>query len=479
MTLQTDSSPAVIEAPPRAAALSESLRGMGYTLGTSVADIVDNSIAAGASRIDVRIERNVEGAAERVLVIDNGRGMTREELVRAMSLGSISPNKARRSDDLGRFGLGLKTASFAQCRRLTVASKTTEGLSAFTWDLDRLSECDAWELIEESDTKSFADLIAGPTGTVVLWTKLDRALAPTSAPELAAACTRLAMHLRLVFHRFLEEGDFTLTFNGRTLTAWDPFFSKHPAKPRDFPEVTWPERATKPKVRLRAFVLPDPELSKQPVTLFGPTDELDLQGFFIYRGKRLIHCGGWLNLKDLKKSPDFKLARIRVDFENTDDFEWRIDIRKSMATPPRALRDWLRLHAVRTRTVAAESLASEHRTERRQAATQFWRKERGSVPMPDMSDPVLAVLFEHLGDRTLEPAELEGFLEILAASHPSQAGRAAFINPSEEVFVALRAIARSLSKNYATETVREMLQIREPFRSWKTMLDTLFNEENA
>lgn len=478
MTLQTDSSPAVITAPPRAAALSESLRGMGYTLGTSVADIVDNSIAAGARRIDVRIERNTEGAAERVLILDDGRGMTREELVRAMSLGSISPTEARRSDDLGRFGLGLKTASFAQCRRLTVASKTAEGLSAFTWDLDRLAECDAWELIED-DATAFSDLIAGPTGTVVLWTKLDRALGPSSAQELAAACTRLSSHLRLVFHRFLEAGDFTLTFNGRALSAWDPFFSKHPAKPRDFPEVTWPERATKPKVRLRAFVLPDPELSKQAVTLFGPADELDLQGFFIYRGKRLIHCGGWLNLKDLKKSPDFKLARIRVDFENTDDFEWRIDIRKSMATPPRALRDWLRLHAVRTRTVAAESLGSDHPAERRQAATQLWRKERGSAPMPDMSDPVLAVLFERVADRTLEPAELEGFLEILAASHPSQAGRAAFMSPSDEVIVALRTIARALAKNYAKETVREILQSREPFQSWKTMLDTLFSEETA
>lgn len=466
-----------ISTPPRAGALVESLRGMGYTLATAVADIIDNSIAAGARRIDVRVEQDADGHAERLLVIDDGAGMDREGLIRAMALGSVSPTATRSLRDLGRFGLGLKTATFSQCRRLTVASKTEAGLFAFAWDLDLLAEADNWDLIECGDTARFEELISSPSGTVVMWERLDRALGPSSSKELMRAVTDLRNRLRLVFHRFLADGDFVLRVNSKKVTPLDPFFSLHPAKPHDFMEVTWPEIGSDPKVRLRAFVIPDPEDSGESISPFGPSDELDLQGFFIYRGKRLISAGGWLNLRDLRKAPEFKLARIRVDFSNTDDVDWRLDIRKSMAVPPREMRDWLRLHAVRAREISAAHLTAKHPAAYSNARTALWTKERGSMPRPDVSDPVLAAFLERLGKKALTQTELIGWLDILAAAHPTVGKRASCEMPGDEVFAALRALRETLSADHPDDEIRKLLEAKAPFSYWPAVIHTIFDKE--
>src|SRR5689334_566870 len=115
----------------------EALRGLGYSPATAIADIIDNSIAAGASEVDIRF--TWAGSRSRVTMLDDGRGMSGEELERAMRLGDRNPLDQRRHDDLGRFGLGLKTASFSQCRRLTVASWRNYSRSCLRWDLDALA----------------------------------------------------------------------------------------------------------------------------------------------------------------------------------------------------------------------------------------------------------------------------------------------------------------------------------------------------
>jgi hypothetical protein len=114
----------------------ESLRGFGYSTATAIADIVDNSISAGAR--NVWITFTYGGSASIISILDDGHGMSAEELLRAMTLGGISPLLQRSATDLGRFGLGLKTASFSQCRCLTVASRRSGHVSTSTrrWDLD-------------------------------------------------------------------------------------------------------------------------------------------------------------------------------------------------------------------------------------------------------------------------------------------------------------------------------------------------------
>ena len=124
-------------APPRAMAMLESLRGLGYSTGAALADIIDNSISAGAK--EVSIDFAWHGSASRITVLDDGRGMDDAELESAMRLGDKNPLDARAAHDLGRFGMGLKTASFSQCRRLTVASVKKGTTSCLRWDLDELA----------------------------------------------------------------------------------------------------------------------------------------------------------------------------------------------------------------------------------------------------------------------------------------------------------------------------------------------------
>ena len=164
-----------MELAPRASALAESLRDMGYSLRTALADVIDNSIAAGARNIDLLADTHEEIPA--IGVLDDGSGMTQYELFEAMRPGSQSPLELRDADDLGRFGLGLKTASFSQCRRLTVLTKKDGVPSCASWDLDTVAARDKW-VVEVPDPSGlagirWADRLDGD-GTLVVWEKLDR-----------------------------------------------------------------------------------------------------------------------------------------------------------------------------------------------------------------------------------------------------------------------------------------------------------------
>lgn len=167
---------------PDAAAMTEALRAFGYDLSTAIADILDNSISAKAKKIDVQF--HWAGARSWIRISDDGNGMDADELKAAMRLRSRNPREERAAADLGRFGLGLKTASFSQCRRLTVRSKK-RGRTSTTrcWDLDYIEAEKTWALIEgahpDTTEASFTQQVAefdgeDSSGTVVMWEKLDR-----------------------------------------------------------------------------------------------------------------------------------------------------------------------------------------------------------------------------------------------------------------------------------------------------------------
>lgn len=196
--------PSAVAVPPSASSLSESLRGLGYSLGDAVADIIDNSIAAEASIVWISYSPSV-GRDAWLSIRDNGFGMNEAELLQAMKLGSISPALKRSVKDLGRFGLGLKTASFSQCRRLTVCSRKNGEMHAYAWDLDELAKSDGWNLLRVNDPEKdfrFAELMDQDSGTVVLWEKIDRSFGSLESSEAEMrknrldALSRLEKHLR-------------------------------------------------------------------------------------------------------------------------------------------------------------------------------------------------------------------------------------------------------------------------------------------
>ena len=331
--------------PPSAAALIESMRDFGYSLETAVADIVDNSITAGAKRISIMSSK--ADSSMRIAIIDDGCGMNRTSLIAAMQPGSRNPLERRQRADLGRFGLGLKTASFSQCRRVTVVSRTKEETTAACWDLDLVQARDEWVVQISADVSGlpWVDRL-GETGTLVLWEQLDRFAGGAEAQDdasfgayLNSRLSEVVSHLELVFHRFLA-GEHRLKrlrmdFNDRPLVAFDPFNSENPATfelPPEHIELGTGDRAE--IIEVQAFVLPYfKKVSLAEWEKFaGPSGYLKSQGFYVYREKRLIIYGTWFKLARQKAST--QLARVRIDISNELDAEWKIDVRKSDAQLP-------------------------------------------------------------------------------------------------------------------------------------------------
>lgn len=450
---------------------------MSYSLETAVCDVIDNSISAGARNISVEVRRDDAGQFVALDIIDDGCGMTRESLLRAMTLGSSSPLERRDDHDLGRFGLGLKTASFSQCRRLIVASRAEGGaLQCFAWDLDTIAQVDDWRLLE-LDPTDFESLMP-ETGTLVRWEKLDRALNFRGEKERREYCSefaRLRKYLSLFFHRFLEDGDFCLNFLGEKVTAWDPFAKYDLAKPRDFPEYQWPPRPEEAQLQLKGYVYP-PD-GKRPLTLFGPEDEINLQGFFIYRNKRLLMAGGWLGLRNMPSAPEFRFARIRIDFDNRFDEDWRLDICKAKVSPPRQVRAWLSVKANEVRACSEQVDATlSGRKAQKKETNLFWGKTaRGEPTRPLTSGEWLGPIFELAEAGKLSAEVLKGFTDLLAATHPSALKGKHLTVPSEELEETLGIIVNRLSESRPRSEVVHELRDCCPFSDWFALMNKLEN----
>lgn len=326
-------------ARPNPKSTINSYRSFGYNLSTAIADIVDNSISANADLVSV--DYIWEGEKSYISIIDNGNGMNLEELIIAMTPGSKDPDEIRSENDLGRFGMGLKTASFSQCKRLTVITKK-KGYKTIKrcWDIDYINQIEEWALLDYISDSSFIGLLDEfDSGTLVLWENLDRIVGDAQKNNESVKnafyqeMTIVKEHLGLVFHRFIENSRLTLISNSHTLEAWNPFLYNLTIKP----EMGQPERLNN-NVEVTYYILPHmsrishDEYEKSG----GPLGWFNQQGFYIYRGDRLLVSGDWLGLE--KKRDYSKLARIAVNFSNTGDFDWNLDIKKSTATPPIEIR---------------------------------------------------------------------------------------------------------------------------------------------
>lgn len=323
--------------------LAESMRSVGYSIETAIADIVDNSIAANATAITLEFSGLPKPM---VSVLDNGLGMSKDELRTAMRLAGKSPYSERAKTDLGRFGLGLKTASFSQAKRLTVISKKL-GMDACAaiWDLDTVEESNKW-LLEWVDPKSLENrlvnkLLLSNSGTLVMWEKLDQVSSSQHNfdSEIREQAIRVSDHLGLVFHRFIDgppNARVTFTLNGNQIEAVDPFFSRFQATQQ---KPTTEVELGNGTIRITPFILPHiSQLSKSDAKALEAMRKRfkDSQGFYVYRGKRLISYGSWFRLNP--KTELAKMARVRVDTPNSLDKDWKLGIMKSSVEPPPELR---------------------------------------------------------------------------------------------------------------------------------------------
>lgn len=340
---------------PEASSMIETFRAIGYSIESAVADIIDNSIPAQAKNIWVNFEW--KGSNTWLSVKDDGTGMNDEELIQAMRPGSKNPLEDRGQKDLGRFGLGLKTASFSQCRKLSVISKRQEtDLVYWTWDLDFVNQTGKWELIKYLPESISVDAINDlKSGTIVVWNDIDRLVKHFKADDNKAldkfliVMEQVKKHLAMVFHRFIESGKIKIHFQDRLIDAWDPYLRDEIAT-QSFPE----EPLLNARVLVKGYVLP--HKSKITESRFregeGPKGWNEQQGFYIYRNERLLLAGDWLGM--FRKEEHYKLARIQIDLPNNLDAEWQIDIKKSVARPPHSLREQLKAYASLVRLQAVE-----------------------------------------------------------------------------------------------------------------------------
>ena len=485
---------------PRAEAIAESLRAFGYSLPNAVADLVDNSLSAGSSNIDATFWW--DGPRSWIRVRDDGRGMSAPDLVEAMRLGTRSPLEQREPTDLGRFGLGLKTASFSQCRRVTVRTRS-KGKDEATrcWDLDVIQRTGKWALLRSASNRdsdlSLGHYRPGETGTSILWQAMDRVVtdAPTSdrgaQSSFLAATREVTSHLGTVFHRFLTGKDaVSMTINGEVrVNPWDPFLVNEPST-QPLPPETF---GSGPRsVTVRPFVLPHQSKIEEGVfrSASGPRGWNAQQGFYIYRNRRLIAAGGWLGM--FHQEEHFKLARIEVDIGNALDAEWQIDVRKARARPPDDLRRELKRIAEATRKRAVEVYRHRGRTLARQGAGQnevfVWAMDqrRGkTIYRINREHPLVARI---LGDRPPTKDEVRVALRLIEETIPvpyilgafsenaDQQG-SPFDGSNADLEAAVREAAAELSASglQGADLKRALVAV-EPFQHCPDIVDAVVRE---
>ena len=480
-----------IDLPPYAPALMESTRAIGYSFETAIADILDNSITAGATKIDIAffpIEKPY------ISILDNGVGMDREELITAMRYGSENPLNTRSLDDLGRFGMGLKTASMSQCRKLTVISKKNGAITVACWDLDHVARTGEWSLqilnYEKIENLTHVkELNKLSSGTVVFWENLDRMKIGelNFDRSMGKYIDKARDHLSLVFHRYIsgEAGikKIKLNINGIVVEAADPFLIKKSTQSMD-EEIIYIE---KEKILVKPYTLPHiSKLTKKEIDMLGGKDGIrKTQGFYVYRNKRLLVWGTWFNL--MRKGELSKLARVQIDIPNSLDSLWTLDIKKSMAVPPEVVRQNVAPIINRIGEASKRIWTYRGKKELDDSITHIWNRlktrEEGIVYELNRSHPLIENINEKSGK---EKNLIEQLLKQIESNLPLNqlyidlTNDAPIINESDTTIEEVTYLAKELLSSCNTENERDsmvqMLSLTEPFNQHRDILKTI-NEE--
>ncbi|MBN4083975.1 ATP-binding protein [bacterium AH-315-A03] len=497
-----------LELRPPPGALVRSLRSLGYTPATAIADLIDNSITAQAKNIRVDMEWRGTAADSRVTVADDGIGMNYGELCRAMTPGSSSPSDPREADDLGRFGLGMKTASWSMGKRQTVRSVKDGDDRTLCWDLDHVEDRGEWMVISDPEDPP-ANLLRLPgtaqTGTVVVVERCDKIFGeeePDAGKAEAAFYEKVeetTVHLEMAFHRFLARGrsrgksGVKITVNGNQCLPWDPFLTGH-RWTQDLGE----ERlsCSGEELLVQPYVLPhrDHLDEKTQKRAGGPKGWNLQQGFYIYRAERLIVAGGWFGSGDAKPEEHTKLARVRVDLTQGMDSAWHLNVLKSEARPPASLRkDFGRIgQAVRSDAKKAYQYRGRKAIgglKHRPAIPMWTAEQRGSGPLsfrinrqhdlvsgaldaPAGHKKIVVALLRHL-ERTVPVAR------ILIAGYENEEQLDWDDTDTEKLSADAKLIYRMMrAANFPHESAKDRLRHLQPFIDHPEIVEGIGEDED-
>lgn len=493
---------------PVAPTLMGSLRSMGYSFESAVADIIDNSISAHATFVKVLFPTNPLDTIA-VGILDDGDGMSDDELFEAMRYGSMASEAERNEDDLGRFGMGMKAASLSQCRNLTVVSYSEDKRSAYTWDYVYIQKKQKWIIQEltpqEIDKLPYVNLITEQAkGTLVIWSDFD-VLSKSSDGQVYETLVdqrkTLEKSLALIFHRFLSASGNTklkIQINNQSVKPLDPFLERHPktSSKKERTIAINDSEGVERFIHVKPFVLPfATDITDNDKKLIGGIENLRAkQGFYVYRNNRLIIWGTWFGMK--QRAELTKNARIRVDIPNTLDDIWGIDIKKQNASIPKRILNQLRKTVLDALDASVNQQTYRGRTAKVDDETDYiWDRKEGRNQMFYYQINRESKLFQFVKEKMSD--EDYNYLEMLVTeienNIPTQqmyidkSNEAITVEETDSRFDDVFQIAVTMvstikvATNGVTETIINDLMKSEPFCKYPKLKDKLtdnFKEAN-
>ena len=482
---------------PQALDIITTTRAMGYTTESAVADIIDNSIAAGANRIEIFFPPE----ASYIKISDDGCGMNYRELIDAMRYGK-NPEDERKTTDLGRFGLGLKTASFSQCEKLTVISKKNNIISGLRWDplFLKNNHSAAWAAIvipqaKATDYISDSFLNCSPNGTMVIWENLSLMLAGESNPSqsLSLKMDSVRAHISLVFHRFLAGEDglkkLTITINNKILTPRDPFLKKKSTRISQTQKIEVPELTNKSiTVEINKYLLPSPSkiTTAEREMICGKTNNLiSTQGFYVYRNKRLLVWATWFKLAPKKNTS--QLSRIQIDIPSSMDKLWSLDVKKSSAKPPEIIRKSLKSLIDYSMTKSKKTFQGKSSAETNPEYSHFWNR----IINPDESisfslnkeNPMIVEFSDKLSGKEQKSFSqilyfIEQFIPINTMLVDMEEERELHFDDDERIKEEVEKKATDLLDITEDRKIIDILEKSEPFVKYPEIITKLLKERN-
>jgi hypothetical protein len=424
------------DASPRPEYLIKSIAEQGYTLETALADIIDNSISADANLIEILT--SIKDANITLYISDNGNGMSEEALRTNMQFPSNSIDEPREKKDLGRFGLGMKTASFSQTRKFTTITrkKDTEKYSGATWDVNYLKTCGKWRIIINNDddvdtkleeyTKTSEEYLNRfdnyKPNTIIIWDGLYKFQNYIEPKNLETAFYNeidkiVKEHLSIVFHRFIDspENPLKIKINNIILKSINPF-----------PEIGTGLRSLELKtkqfgkdvLKMQGYVLPVSATDSDNAKIWTTENKnlADLEGLYIYRGGRVIFYNGWNGL--IKKAPHLKLARLKLDVGNSDDIKLQLNVSKSNIVVPyehkiSLLRCLAELNEQAKIEFGNKGLKQYNITQKKESAEllQKFHSTKGLKVEINLNFPIIKILKEELNNSQF--SKLKMFIKII------------------------------------------------------------------
>lgn len=414
----------VIVTQPSATPVIQALRSIGYNARTAISDLIDNSLDAGATKIHL----NFEYETGLIKIKDNGTGMDDEMLQIAMNIGSKDPREKRANNELGRFGMGLKTASFSLGKRLSVYTKKDGKYYERCWDLDHVSGCNEWQLFTEipKEVKEQLGEIEGESGTIVCIDKLDRFMGYGKIKIIQEnsfynKISKVNKHLEFVFHSILENNHVQMFINNMEIYPWNPFLTTNPFTIEGEMQLL---KINEHRIKVQYFILPHASHLSEPEykEAGGYRGWRDHQGLYIYRENRLLYFGDWMGM--FPKDAASQLARVRIDLPNEADSDWQVDIKKSgINLPDEAMKRLTAISGIARKTSRDIYYFRNQGSQQRQAfkgSLNTWEQsglDKGPQFLLNRNHPILSELLKNLDDKNIKLLNL--YLKFVQLGSPS------------------------------------------------------------